>query len=89
LGSDNYLLLRHVGVRFEGGSVMPSGLLFDPINPAPAYSDTSREAFDRILPTLWPREIETRSSYCATTSKQQGTQTPQGASWRHGPACLS
>lgn len=38
--------------------VMPTGLLFDIINPAPAVADTSRECFDRILPTLQQREIE-------------------------------
>ena len=37
---------------------MTTGLLFDPINPAPV-ADTSRAAFDRILPSLTDREIET------------------------------
>jgi hypothetical protein len=35
-----------------------TGLLFDPINPAPAMADTSLSHWQRILPTLQAREFE-------------------------------
>lgn len=43
---------------------MASGLLFDPINPAPIVADTSRAAFDRILPTLQAREFQVFLALC-------------------------
>jgi hypothetical protein len=55
---------------------MTTGLLFDPINPAPAIADTSREAFDRILPTLQKREIEVfllLCDYIASTGHPDAT----------------
>lgn len=39
-------------------------MLFDIINPAPAIADTSRQAFERILPSLTEREIETFILLC-------------------------
>ena len=43
---------------------MTTGLLFDPINPSPAMADTSLANWDRILPTLQEREIETFITIC-------------------------
>jgi hypothetical protein len=39
-------------------------MLFDIVNPAPAVADTSRQAFERILPSLTEREIETFLLLC-------------------------
>lgn len=55
---------------------MATGLLFDTINPAPAIADTSRAAFERILPTLSKREIETfllLCDYCEQTGYDNAT----------------
>jgi hypothetical protein len=45
---------------------MTTGLLFDPINPAPV-ADTSRAAWDRILPTLAKRELAVFFALCDMT----------------------